>query len=76
MMELNQKFTKHSQKMFDTGRLHEGKMPMQELGGRAFARRGHIFGNLRYMRKCNSSVGRGVGSGPHREEYHSYNLVT
>ena len=74
MTELNQKLTKHSQEMFNTGCLHGGKIPMQELGGerggRAFAQRGHIFGNLLYMCKCNSSVGRGVGSGPHREEYH------
>ena len=48
MTELNQKLTKHSQKMLDMGHLHRGKIlgGDHRRGGRAFAQRGHIFWKL------------------------------
>ena len=50
--DLNQKLTKHSQKMLDMGRLHGGKylrtnLGVEEGGGRLLEE-GPIFGSLRY----------------------------
>ena len=49
-------FAKHSQKTLDTGGLHGGKyLCGVKKGGRAFARRGRIFGNLLTTKKAPSN---------------------